>query len=155
MFAPSTIAPPAIGPTAATGEAKPEAAASIGQMKSGASWFYWVAVLSLVNSVAPVRFIFGLGITQVIDGLANNGTYGKGIALLLNLLAAGVLVLFGVFGSKGHSWAFLVGMILFALDGVIFLLKQDWIGVGFHAFVLFCLFRGFTACRALKAPART
>jgi GYF domain 2 len=159
MFAPSASAPPTIGPAAPTGEAKPEAAASIAQMKSGASWFYWVAVLSLLNSVAAYtrfRFIFGLGITQIIDEFSKNlGTGGKGVALLLNLFAAGMLVLFGVFANKGHSWAFLVGMILFALDGVIFLLVQDWIGVGFHAFVLFCLFRGFMACRALKASART
>jgi hypothetical protein len=41
-------------------------------------------------------------------------------------------------------------MVLFALDGGIFLLTQDWIGVGFHIFVLYCLFRGFKACRELK-----
>jgi GYF domain 2 len=158
--APSSSALPTIGPTA-TGEVKPEAAASIGQMKSGASWFYWVAVLSLVNTVTafagkPIRFIIGLGITQIIDEFSGSlSTNGKGVALILDLLAAGVLVLFGVFANKGHSWAFLVGMILLALDGVIFLLVQDWLGVGFHAFILFCLFRGFMACRTLKAPART
>jgi hypothetical protein len=42
-------------------------------------------------------------------------------------------------------------MILFALDGLIFLLAQEWIGAGIHAFVLFILFRGFQACRRLNA----
>ncbi len=159
MFAQPTSIPAPIQPTAASGAPKPQAAPSLAQRKSGASWFYWVAALSLVNSVAAFagstwRFIIGLGITQVIDEFGNNlGTAGKGVALILDLLAAGVLVLFGVFGNKGHSWAFIVGMILFALDGVIFLLVQDWLGVGFHAFVLFCLFRGFMACRELKAAA--
>jgi hypothetical protein len=161
MFTQSTGAPPTIGPTAPTGTEKPQAAAAMAQMKSGASWFYWVAVLSMVNSVSAFagstwRFILGLGVTQLIDEFGNSlGTAGKGVALGLDLLAAGVLVLFGIFGNKGHAWAFIVGMILFALDGVLFLLVQDWLGVGFHAFILFCLFRGFMACRELKAASRS
>ncbi|HWX18423.1 MAG TPA: DUF4339 domain-containing protein [Candidatus Binatia bacterium] len=128
----------------------PGAAAHV---KSGASWFYVVAVLSLVNTITafigmPIRFIVGLGITQVIDefGSTVDGG-GKIVALLLDLLAAGVFVLFGIFANKAHKWAFIVGMVLFALDGLIFLLTQSWLGVAFHAFVLFCLFRGFRACR--------
>jgi len=161
MFAQSTSAPPTIAPTAAAGTEKPQSATAMAQMKSGASWFYWVAVLSMVNSVSAFagsswRFILGLGVTHVIDQLSRDlGAAGKGVALVLDLLAAGVLVLFGIFANKGHSWAFLVGMILFALDGVLFLLVQDWLGVGFHAFILFCLFRGFTACRELKEASRS
>jgi hypothetical protein len=159
MFSSSVSAPPAIGTPPTIGAPRPETAASLAQMRSAASWFYWVAALSLVNSVVAFtgsswRFIIGLGITQIIDEFGNNlGAAGKGVALALDLLAAGVLVLFGIFGHKGHSWAFIVGMVLFALDGVIFLLAQDWLGVGFHAFVLFCLVRGFMACRELKAAA--
>jgi len=161
MFGAATAAPPAIaaGPSGAT--PKPQTAPSVAHMKSGASWFYWVAALSLVNSASAAfgstwRFIVGLGITQLIDEFGSGlGAAGKGVAIVLDLLAAGVLVLFGIFANKGHSWAFIVGMILFALDGVIFLLVQDWLGVGFHAFVLFCLFRGFMACRELKASLRS
>ena len=131
-------------------------AATVAQLKSGASWFYWIAALSLINSIAAAsgsdwRFIVGLGITQVFDGIgAGFEGSGKIVALVLDLLAAGVLVLFGVFGYKRHLWAFIVGMVLFALDTLVFLLVQDWIGVGFHVFVLFCLFRGFQACRVLR-----
>jgi hypothetical protein len=160
QFSQSASAPPAIGPGPTAAAPKPQAAASMAQMRSGASWFYWVAALSLINSVVAFtgsswQFIIGLGITRIIDEFGNGlGTAGKGVALVLDLLAAGVLVLFGIFGHKGHSWAFIVGMVLFALDGVIFLLAQDWLGVGFHAFVLFCLFRGLMACRELKAAAQ-
>jgi hypothetical protein len=42
---------------------------------------------------------------------------------------------------------------LFALDGAIFLLVQDWVGVGFHAFALFMILRGYSAARQLPAPA--
>lgn len=127
------------------------------QLKSGASWFYWIAGLSLVNSIAAVsgsdwRFILGLGITQVIDAFGSEmGGAGKVVTLILDLIAAGVLVLFGVLGHKRHTWAFITGMVLFALDGGIFLLAQDWLGVGFHVFVLYCFFRGLKACRELNA----
>lgn len=160
MFAQSVSAPPPIGSGPSTGAPKTQAAASMAQMRSGASWFYWVAALSLVNSILELTntggtFVFGLGITQVIDSIAGSlGAAGKGIAFGLDLLAAGALILFGIFGQKGHAWAFILGIGLYALDGVIFLLEPSWLGVGVHAFVLFCLIRGFIACRGLKAAAR-
>jgi len=145
--APSTATPPA---------AAAASPATLRQLKSGGSWFYWIAALSLINSVAAFsesswRFIIGLGATQVFDALGGRiGGGGKLVALALDLLAAGVFILFGVFGLKGHAWAFIVGMILFAVDGLVFIVVQDWLGVGFHCFVLYCLFRGFQACRVLK-----
>jgi hypothetical protein len=146
--------PPAL--SAAVAAAGPDAAL-LAQLKSGASWYYWVAALSLVNSIVAFtgsdwRFIIGLGITQIFDGIGQElAGAGRFVALALDLAAAGVFVLFGVFANKGHLWAFITGMILFALDGLIFLLVQDWIGVAFHVFVLYCLFRGAQACRQLKA----
>lgn len=127
------------------------------RLKSGASWFYWVAGLSLVNSIVAFtgsdwRFMLGLGITQILDAVGNGvGGGGKIVVLALNLLVAGMFILFGVFANKRHLWAFITGMVLFTLDGVIFLLAQDWIGVAFHAFVLYCFFRGVKACRELNA----
>ena len=131
--------------------------ASEGQLKGGASWFYWIAGLSLVNSIAAFtggdwRFILGLGITRMIDGFGQSlEGGGKMVVLVLDVLAAGLFILFGVLAHKRHTWAFVVGMVLFALDGLIALIVQDWLGLGFHAFVLFCLFRGFQACQVLNA----
>jgi hypothetical protein len=148
----NTAAATAVAQKATVTRNDPAAAA---QMRSGASWFYWVAGLSLINTVSAFsgsswRFILGLGITQVFDEFGSTlSGGGKFVALVLDLMVAGVFVLFGVFAHKAHKWAFIVGMVLFALDGLIFLLVQDWLGVGFHAFVLFCLFRGFSACRRL------
>ncbi len=127
------------------------------QLKSGASWFYWIAGLSLINSIAAFtgsdwRFMLGLGLTQILDAFGHDlGSAGKAVVLALDLLAAGVCVCFGFFAHKRHLWAFVVGMVLIALDGIIFLLAQDWLGVGFHVFVLYFLFRGAKACRELNA----
>ena len=139
---------PAAGPASLVAQA---------QLKSGASWFYWIAGLSLVNSAIAMSgtqggFILGLGITQIFDAISQSMEGGsKTVVLLLDVVAAGIFALFGVFAHKRHTWAFVVGMILYALDGVIFFLFQEWIGLGFHVFALFCLFRGFTACRVLNA----
>jgi hypothetical protein len=151
--APAFSAPPTLGNRTAPLQAS---AAAVGQLKSGASWFYWIAGLSLINSIAAFsgsswRFIVGLGITQVFDALGDHiGGAGKAVVLLLDVVAAGLFVLFGVFAHKCHGWAFITGMALFALDGLVLLIFQDWLGVGFHAFVLYFLFRGFQVSRQLK-----
>jgi hypothetical protein len=146
-------------PAAAVGHSVPRRSdpATEAQLKSGASWFYWVAGLSLINSIVALSgsewgFVLGLGITQIFDAFGQSlPGAGKVVVLVLDVIAAGVLVLFGVFAHKRHTWAFVVGMILYALDGLIFLLVRDWLALGFHAFVLYCLFRGFKACRELNA----
>jgi len=78
---------------------------------SGARWFYWVAGLSLVNSIASLagqqwRFILGLGITQLVDALATHS--GRGIAVVAVMDAAIVagFVLLGRFAQRGRVWAF-------------------------------------------------
>jgi hypothetical protein len=140
----------------AAGSGAADNAGAAAQCRSGATWFYWIAGLSLINSIVAFsgsnwRFMLGLGITQVLDGVGTGmGSSGKVVVLVLDLLVAATFILFGVFAHKRHTWAFVVGMILFALDGLIFLLVQDWLGVAFHVFVLYCLFRGFSGCRALK-----
>ena len=126
------------------------------QRRSGAQWFYWIAALSLINAVLAFagqewRFILGLGVTQIVQELAKSGSGGT----KAGLVGVAVIVIFVVLGQRavqGHGWAFLVGMTLFALDGAIFVLIQDWIGVGFHAFALLMIVRGYVAARRLSAP---
>jgi hypothetical protein len=126
------------------------------RVKSGAGWFYWIAAFSLINSIMVASgsgggFALGLGVTGLIDALAANaGGAAKAIALTLNFLAAGVLVLFGFFAGKGHGWAFIIGMILLALDTVLTGLVQMWMSLALHLFALFCIFAGFKASRALR-----
>jgi hypothetical protein len=127
------------------------------QIKSGAGWFYWIAGLSLINTLVSLTgaqwgFIFGLGITQVFDAIANSaGGAGKIIALALDVIVMGMFVLFGYFASRRRNWAFVLGMLLYGLDGLIFLPFKEYLPFGVHVFALFCIFRGFQASRALKS----
>src|SRR5438874_4990668 len=69
------------------------------RMRRGAGWFLTIAILSGINSVlqivdAKIRFIFGLGITQVVDavgkGAGQNGMFitiaVDGVFLLMLIL---------------------------------------------------------------------
>jgi len=45
-----------------------------GRALSGANWFFWIAALSIVNSViflsgADLAFVVGLGVTQIANGI--------------------------------------------------------------------------------------
>ncbi len=126
------------------------------RMKNGASWFYWIAALSAINTGVVLsgsnwHFLAGLGITDVITYIAQKaGNLGMIVAIMMNALALGVFVLFGVFAGKKQLWAFVVGMTFYGLDALIYLLGQEWISIAFHAFVLFQVFKGMQAARQLS-----
>lgn len=166
LFAPAvgTAGPLAAGGvTAGTAATAAQAADPVkySHMRSGASWFYWIAGLSLINSIAAFagqsfRFIFGLGITQFLDAAASGmGSSGPLIALVLDLVAAGIFVLLGFFSHKGHRWAFIVGILLFALDTLLLVIAlavaQIWLDVALHVVVLLLLIRGLAACWKLRS----
>lgn len=129
------------------------------RVKSGASWFYWIAGLSIVNTLianfgGEMSFIVGLGITQVIDALFMGifgeavgmvRTIGLGVMIAFDLFFAGLFIFFGVRASQGKRWAFLVGMFLYTLDSLVYFMVQDWFGFGFHVFALVMIFIGFRA----------
>ncbi len=135
------------------------------KMHSGARWFFWIAALSMINSIIVVMdgdwsFLAGLGITQLIDGLALqvSGDVGNApivVALILNATVAGVFALFGLQAGKRQNWAFVIGMILYALDGLIFVFVQGWASAAFHVFGLFCLFFGLRASWKLTELEKT
>ena len=133
-----------------------------GQVKSGANWFYWIAALSLVNSIlflteSEWSFLVGLGITQITDALATAylfdlGDWVKYAAFALDVIIAGIFAGFGLLASRRYTWAFIVGGILYALDGLIFLALPLWFelppelpNLAFHLFALFFMFTGLRA----------
>lgn len=136
----------------------------VAQLHSGANWFYWIAALSVVNSVAIAsgadwNFIIGLGITQFVDVLAtliskemegNAAMIVTGIALVISVSIAGLFAGMGFFSNRRHTWAFVLGMMLYAGDGLLYLLVQEWLSFGFHIFALFGLFSGLKAAQQLK-----
>lgn len=117
-------------------------------LKGSSSWFVVIAGLSLVNSVlymtgVKLNFIFGLGFTQIVDGVAHNaGGVGVVLDLIINGVIATVFVLFWNFARKGQKWAWLAGMGLYVLDGLILLLFKDFLSVAFHGWALYRMSSG-------------
>lgn len=136
------------------------------QARSGANWFYWIAGLSLVNTVINLfggtwTFVVGLGAAQFVDAFVSTLTQyasqetalvAKIIGLIVNLILAGVFAVFGALAGQRRKWAFIVGMVLYALDGALFLVVGDWWGALFHLFALYGLFMGLRARNQLDQP---
>lgn len=126
------------------------------RLRSGADWFFWIAGLSVVNTVVALSgsewgFILGLAVTQVIDAIGRGmGPTGVVIAVVLDLVIIGLFVFFGIFARKSKNWSFIVGMLLYAADASLSWLASDWLGLGFHVLALFFLFSGLKASQELK-----
>jgi hypothetical protein len=129
--------------------------------RSGANWFYWIAALTLITSVIGLmgggwRFFLSLGTTQIIDAIANGaseslGNATKVIALVLDIFITAMFAAFGLLASKRQFWAYILGMAVFLMDGLVSLAILDWVGVIVHVLVLFWMFRGFQAGREMIA----
>ncbi len=124
--------------------------------RSGANWFFWIAGLSIINSVllrtgAKMQFIVGLGTTQLADGIGqamkDQGAAAAGavFSAVVSAFMVALFVIFGAYARKRAKWAFYVGMGIYAVDALLFLWVKDFLGIGFHAFVLYCLYKGLVA----------
>ena len=125
--------------------------------RRSAFWFYWIAGLTLVNTLGALaaqhwRFVVGLGVTQLADGLAARAGRGWNGALAVDLLLIGGFVLLGGLAARGRDWAFLVGLGVYVIDSLVFVLARDWLGVAIHIFVLVMIFKGYQASRRLRVP---
>jgi hypothetical protein len=140
------------------------------QIDSGASWFYWIAGLSLVNAISAAfgsnwGFVIGLGFSQILSGLSGAGDSagdgGAGLSVSLRVIFWGLNLAF-IAGIAYIGWQarrpstvlFVIGFAIFALDTLLFVFAQDWVGIGFHALALYFIWKGFSAARQYNALAR-
>jgi hypothetical protein len=112
-------------------------------LKSGASWYYWIASLTAVNFGAwlagsSMRFVIGTELIDVINAFCE-GAGIKGVAIALDVLLIAFFVVCGIFAHKGHIWAFVSGMAVYLLDTILCAFNREWLGVAFHCLALFSL----------------
>jgi hypothetical protein len=133
------------------------------RMRRGARWFYWIGGLSIANSIlittkASMVFVVGLGITEIIafigTALAEQVTPAARYAVLpLEIVLAGLFLAFGFLACKGHRWALITGIVLYALDTLIVVAFADWLQIGFHLLALYFLFGSLKAMKELRKAA--
>ncbi|MEI8018828.1 MAG: hypothetical protein WCH39_11565 [Schlesneria sp.] len=130
---------------------------------NGASWFFWIAGLSLVNTViahagGESHFIVGLAITAIVDAIASGiGKQNPEAATPLMMVAIGfsvfvavICLIFGWLSRKRLLWIFGIGMFLYLLDGLLYLLIGDYLSAAFHGYALYSMITGFNAFRQLN-----
>lgn len=151
-----SLSPSGAPPGASTQTAAQDASAPvILRMRRGAGWLLTIAVLSGINSIlqvinAPVRFIFGLGITRLVDQFGRaGGQNGMFITIAVDGVFIVMLILCSRWAKVGSQGAFLGGMIAYALDGVLLLRFNVWLDAAVHAYALYMIWQGYAAAREL------
>jgi hypothetical protein len=125
---------------------------------NGGAWFYWIGGASILNSVLNAAgtqwgLAVGLGVTYLIDELAKavSTTVRTPIyAFLIDIAIAGGFLLLGRAARRGNLGWYAVGIVLYLLDGLLFVLFQDLLGIAVHAIAIYGLISGWRAARALK-----
>lgn len=121
-------------------------------VQSAARWFWWIAGLSLVNTVlfysgSDVNFVLGLGMTTLANLLFSAQLP---LALALTTLTIGFYVLVGWQAVQGRLWAFYIGLVVYAADALIYVAVDDWMSVAFHGVAIFYIARGVMRARELS-----
>ncbi|MGE0490734.1 MAG: hypothetical protein AB7S38_16125 [Vulcanimicrobiota bacterium] len=112
----------------------------------------------MVNSVlimtgADLQFIFGLGITSIFTAVAQvaeAGAIGNAISLIFTLVGCAGAFFFARFAERGYAWAFVVAMVLYALDAGLWMLLGQWLEVAAHGYALYRMYLGLAANKELK-----
>ena len=147
----STLAASAV-PGAAVPATVAELAARLPGVQRGARWFWWIAGLSAVNVAcdlghAEINFVLGLAFTLLAHAAFASS---MGIALAIDVLFIGGFFLIGRQAQKGATWAFVVGVLVYVCDGLLYLKFEDWVPVGFHVLALYYIGKAFMDLQAAK-----
>lgn len=130
-------------------------------IKSAANWFYWKAGLTVVNSILAIagvywQFFLGLTLPQLFHGILigisemspdTNVKPFQGIVLLLSLFGSGLVGFFGYQAKQAKKWAFILGIVIFAFDGLLYLLTLSIFGILIHVYAIYSLSKAFSNCR--------
>ncbi len=150
-----------IKPPEPESESESETAQLQQTVNRAARWFYWIAALSLVNLLASLwgsqwSFALGLGLSQLLSdgGRQLYSAGGSGAAVFVMYAGClGSMAFFcacGWFARKPSVFVFMVGIVFFTLDTLIFVFAKDILGVAIHLVVLYFLRQGVPAARILR-----
>ena len=123
------------------------------RVTSGATQFYWVAGLGVVNSIlyainATISFPMGLAVTQLLTAISRGQTIEmRAVTGLAVLVFLGIFVLSGYFARKGELWAFILGGAVYLFDAVLLIVLGDWFAAAIHGFFLYYIIRGLLFLR--------
>ena len=141
---------------------------SLHEARAGARWFYWIAGLSLVNSVlaifgVDVYFLIGLGMTELTRAIVGsilgvpmpNAGFEPWLlpALVIEAVMALAVAGLGWAASRGLGAAFVVGLLIYSLDTAYWALGRALPSVLLHVLAILFIAKGYLALRAARRAA--
>ena len=125
------------------------------RVENGGRWFYWIAGLSAVNFVlflmdSDSGFALGTAIDWFFQVILEE-VADPSLAWIPHVAVIALFAFFGRRATGGAQWAFIVGGLVYAADGLLFLLVQDWLGIAVHAFALFAIVSATISLRRLRS----
>jgi hypothetical protein len=142
---------------AATGARTPanvaELVLALPAIARGARWFWFIAGFTAVNAAlnlshSNTNFVVGLAFT-----LLANAMLAPGAALAIDALLVGFFFLMGLKARQGQAWAFILGVVVYVADALVYVNYQDWMPVGIHALALYYIVTAFLALQSAKKAA--
>lgn len=118
------------------------------EAQTSADYFFWAAGLASASTgLLPIR----IGVLLNIGFIPLLTFYGKSLGKLAMYGSAvawvAALVMLGLLARRGHRWAFLIGIVLYAADMIALIATFSIFAFGVHGFFVFKWFQGQ---RALK-----
>ena len=122
-----------------------------------ANYFFYAAGLAATSSgILPIQihFLINIGVFDLL------GLYGRRFGENLSTVAEGTVVLWiaalcalGFAARKGYRWAFILGIVLYALDMLALMAIFSIWAFGVHGFFVYRWFQGQKALRDLHQMA--
>jgi hypothetical protein len=124
-------------------------------IRYAARCFHGIGGLALLHSTLLVMgvnlgAVIGLGVTTTLA--ARSGNDSIVLVLISNGWMAGLFFLCGLFAERKERWAFVLGMLVYSLDGMLLVYARVLPAVGLHALMVYVLYRGL---KNLPRPAAT
>jgi GYF domain 2 len=118
---------------------EPRMSFSVAGIYNGASWFFWLSGLSLVNYLliifhAQFQFVGCEAVTWAAVLSAETPIFH-----LVAAVGIGIWIPLGFYARQAHRWAFIVGILLLAADTVLPLVTRNFFGIAVHGWILYKL----------------
>jgi hypothetical protein len=123
--------------------------------RAGAVWFYWAALFAVAAAVlrsSGQTWASFLDLGVLHAPFLTHVVGGNTVAALA--VAVTVLVFLGWFAGLGKTWAFVVGILAYAVDGALLAMQGQWFAVVVHALILIFIYGGATAAGMAKENER-
>jgi hypothetical protein len=126
---------------------------SAGEVKKAAYWFYIVAALSVVDLFIQEQeiFIAGLALPVFLHEFLASRVSDIISLYVVPVAFVGTFIFLGYFASRCRQWAFIVGALIYTIDGVFCTLISQWPAFAFHLLIMIKVFLGIRSLGRYEA----